>query len=143
MTSIICFVIQVELVKKRKKYAASDNAIAVTIHAFDQPVSNHETSNSSCTKPWRFKKITNQSQRIKKMTNHADSKNVAVTFHASDQSISSNGTRMESSTCVKSAVSLENFVGILSIAHKTLFNACMQVMWNAVFYDRSSNKTIP
>eukprot|EP00268_Persea_americana_P050326 TRINITY_DN5463_c1_g1_i13.p1 TRINITY_DN5463_c1_g1~~TRINITY_DN5463_c1_g1_i13.p1 ORF type:complete len:1390 (+),score=293.65 TRINITY_DN5463_c1_g1_i13:255-4424(+) len=140
---------RVELVKKKKKYAASDNAIAVTIHAFDQPVSMHETSmeslscaNSSCTKPQRFKKMTNQPQRIKKMTNHADSKNVAVfTFHASDQPISINGTRMESSSCMKSAVSLENFVGILSIAHKTLFNACMQVMWNAVFYDPIADYT--
>ncbi|OVA16088.1 SET domain [Macleaya cordata] len=39
----------------------------------------------------------------------------------------------------KSIGNIENFMGALSIARRAYFDSCMQVMWNAVFYDPISD----
>lgn len=126
--------IQVEVVRKKKRYPSSKNAVSVTIRAFDLPVSVDKTPTEalSCAMS-----AGTEPELVRKATKYADSENaVAVTFHASGrQPISICGSPMKSPSRIKSAGSIENFVGILSVAHNALFKACMQVMWNAVFYD--------
>lgn len=122
-----------ELFKKKKKHIASENVVAATLHSFDRSVSIHETpmKSLSCKKSAGAKP-----KLVKKMIKCTDSENVvAATFHGSDQPISVHRTPVEYPLCTKSAGSIEFFLLILSVAHRTLFNACIQVMWNAVFYD--------
>lgn len=40
-----------------------------------------------------------------------------------------------SSTTIKSVGSIENFWWSYAVVRKVLFDYCMQVMWNAVFFD--------
>ncbi|WRX29865.1 SET domain - like 10 [Theobroma cacao] len=57
----------------------------------------------------------------------------AASHNVSDQ------TCIQESTCspasIKSVGSIENFWGSYTVVCKMLFDYCMQVMWNAVFYD--------
>lgn len=43
--------------------------------------------------------------------------------------------RTQSSACTKSVGSIENFWGSYTVVCRMIFDYCMQVMWNAVFYD--------
>ncbi|KAJ4967235.1 hypothetical protein NE237_019084 [Protea cynaroides] len=44
-------------------------------------------------------------------------------------------TSIESPASTSAAGSIQNFFGALSLSHRMLFDSCMQVLWNAVFYD--------
>ncbi|XP_042507493.1 histone-lysine N-methyltransferase ATXR7 isoform X2 [Macadamia integrifolia] len=42
---------------------------------------------------------------------------------------------IESPTSTTDVGSIQTFLGALSLSHRMLFDSCIQVMWNAVFYD--------
>lgn len=56
-------------------------------------------------------------------------------FHHVDGMICTEYYRTESLVVFKSVGSIENFWGSYAVVCKMLFDYCMEVMWNAVFYD--------
>ncbi|XP_077212397.1 histone-lysine N-methyltransferase ATXR7-like isoform X2 [Tasmannia lanceolata] len=71
-----------------------------------------------------------------KRSNYSSSGNTAaVTFPTSDQAISIDDSPVERRASIKSAGRIEDFLGVLSAARTVFFDSCMQVMWNAIFYD--------
>ncbi|KAL5999442.1 hypothetical protein ACLOJK_037727 [Asimina triloba] len=63
----------------------------------------------------------------------ASRSNVAVNICA--ESISVGHIHAKSMAPDQSAVSIENFYGIFSKAREMVFDSCMQVMWNAIFFE--------
>ncbi|XP_057969195.1 histone-lysine N-methyltransferase ATXR7 [Malania oleifera] len=59
----------------------------------------------------------------------------AVPSHASHQICQINGNPSQSPTSTKFVGSIENFRGAYLAVCRLFFDSCMQVMWNAVFYD--------
>ena len=58
---------------------------------------------------------------------------IANPYHATDQK-RSNGD-LQPAAITKSVGSIENFLGSKAVVRRMLYDYCMEVMWNAVFYD--------
>ncbi|GKV33320.1 hypothetical protein SLEP1_g41844 [Rubroshorea leprosula] len=59
----------------------------------------------------------------------------AVDLHNRPDQPCFNEVSLQSSSSMKSVGGIENFWGSHAVVYKVLFDYCMQVMWNAVFYD--------
>lgn len=72
-----------------------------------------------------------------KKKNTASLPEVAISNHVADQTCS-NGDSIEPLKITKSVGSIENFWGSYAVVCRVLFDYCMEVIWNAVFYETVS-----
>ncbi|KAK3187912.1 hypothetical protein Dsin_027473 [Dipteronia sinensis] len=71
----------------------------------------------------------------RKVNNHATAEIEAVACHNITDQVYSYEMHTESPARTKSVGSIENFWGSYKVVCEALFDYCMQVVWNAVFYD--------
>ncbi|KAK9270249.1 hypothetical protein L1049_025826 [Liquidambar formosana] len=64
-----------------------------------------------------------------------------VSCDVSDQTFCSNDSLIQSPANMKSVGSIENFWGAYIVVRRMIFDSCIEVLWNAVFYDPMAEYT--
>ncbi|KAJ4702393.1 Histone-lysine N-methyltransferase [Melia azedarach] len=89
----------------------------------------------SCSSDGKTSEIARESNILSERNNHTTAAVEAGASHDISDQICIYEMRTQSSACTKSVGSIENFWGSYTVVCRMIFDYCMQVMWNAVFYD--------